>query len=123
MKKILKNKKGQLMLYISFIVFAIVVVAIAGVIVPMGTLFNAKMYAAGEDILADANVTISQINDVAVRNAILNSTASAMAAGENNITVLNDIYKYSWILILGVGALIIFLVARRMVEYGSSGLV
>jgi hypothetical protein len=120
---ILKHKRGQLALMLSFIFITVFVILIAAVFMPMGVLFNTKMYAAGEGIILQANDTISQIHDPAVKAALYDSFSTSLAAQQNNIDVNNSIFQYGWIFIVVLGALSAFLYARRVVEYGYGGLI
>ena len=70
MKKLLKDKKGSVSLYITYIILAVIIIVIAAVVAPFGVLFNSELYAAGEEIILDANETISQIQNDTIRNSI-----------------------------------------------------
>lgn len=117
--RLFKNKRGVVMLYISFIITAIMVVLIASVFAPMGVLFNEKMYEAGDMIMAQSQSSIDNINDVGIRNEINATIQSARDATQNNIEVNSDIFKYSWIFVLVVGMLVVFIYSRRLTEVNS----
>jgi len=117
------SRRGSIAIYISFIFIAIIVVVIATVFVPMGTLVSTKFYAAGEDILLMANDSIMAINDADVRSALLNSSQEALDSTEDNIEFGNSIYQYSWIIVILLAGLVAFLFTRRLVEYGGGGFV
>lgn len=121
MKKLFKNKKGTIALYISFIFTSIIIILIAAVFAPMGVLFNSKMYVAGQDILLRANDSLEKINDATVQDRLQGVVGSAYESAENNIEINSNLFQYSWILIVGLGALIAFIYSRRLVEYGSVG--
>ena len=112
-------KKAQVTMYVVFIFVAIIIVTIAAILAPMGVLFNTEMFKAGEDILLMANQSMESIQNATVKAAIQGSTGSAIDAAQNNIDVNNNIFQYSWIVILGIGGLVAFLYSRRMVEYGG----
>lgn len=119
--KFLKGKKGFVWLYVSFMIFAVVIVLIAGVLAPMGVLMNTKFMEAGLDILERTQDDINDINDANIRNSINQSIQDALDAGTENIEVQADIFQYSWIFVVVLGAIIVFLAARRLVEYGYGG--
>ena len=121
MKKL--NKKGNITLYIVFIIMAIVIILITAVFAPMGVLFNVEMYKAGEQILLQANESISDINDTVIRAEIEDMIISAKDSASFNIEVNADIFKYSWVFIVILIAITIFLFSRRMVEYGNVGFI
>lgn len=119
MAKLKENKRGVITLYITFIIVAIIIITLAAVFAPMGVLFNTEMVTAGEDILLRANDTIAEIGNTSIRAAIYDTTNSALAAAETNISVNNNLFEYSWLLIIGISALIIFIFSRQIVEYGG----
>lgn len=117
------NRKAQIGIYISFMILVIIIILITAVFAPMGVLFNAKMYEAGEGILIDANASIQNINDSVVRGQITNATNAALAASQNNIEVNASLFQYGWVLVILLTALVLFLFTRRLVEFGGGGLV
>lgn len=117
------NKKASVVLYFVFMLTAIFVILIAAFFVPMAVRFTSEMYVAGENIMLDSNDTISRIQNETVRNSIQQGMADALAAGENNIEVNTYLFRYSWILIIGIVALVVFLYSRSLIEIrGGSGL-
>ena len=117
----MKGKKANVTLYIVFIIFAILIVVIAGVFAPMGVLFNSEMYQAGEDILRRANDSIQGIGDSTVRARVTATLDSAFIASENNIDVNAGIFQYSWIFIIVLTALVIFIYTRSLSERRIGG--
>lgn len=114
-----KNKKGQVAIYFVIFVLMILTILIASVIAPFGVLFNTEMYEAGEDILLRANSSIADIDDANVRDSIYSQLDQSFTAQENNIGVNNDIFQYSWILVIGLAAVVGFLFTRRVIEFGG----
>ena len=117
MKKI--NNKGAVMIYITFIIMAFIIIFIAAFAIPMGIRFNTEMYKAGEKIINDANQSLEGIQNETMRaqiRAVLNTGLSGI---KNNIEVNTALFKYSWIIVLGLTALVMFIYTRRLVEYGG----
>lgn len=114
-------KKGQVTIFITFIFISIIIITIAGVLAPMGVLFNTKMLTAGEEIINRSQADIANIQDVEIRTAVQNISVSAMAAGENNIIVNNQIYKYSAVIMIVLAGLVVFLFTRQIVEVTGRG--
>lgn len=110
------NKRGTVTLYFTFMVTAILVIAIAAFLVPTGIRLNSALYAAGDDIIADSMPDINSISDTATRTQLNETLTAARAAAANNIQVNADIFRYSWILVLGLTALVVFLFTRRLTE-------
>jgi len=121
--KLKRNKKGVVGLYISFILFAFVLLTLAAIFAPIGVRFNTEMYKAGENILLQANSSIQDINDTVVKNQIEGIIDSAVTASTTNIEVNADIFQYSWVIFLVLGGIIVFLSARRLVEVGGGGFI
>jgi len=120
---LLKEKKAQTSLYFAFMMAAITIVVIAAVFAPMGVRFNSEMYIAGQGILNESLPTINQINDADVKAAVLDSVNAARDEGSNIIQVNAAVFQYSWVVIIALLALIVFLSARRLVEYGQGGII
>jgi len=115
--------KGQVSLFITFMVLAIFIVLLGALFAPMGVLFNTKMYAAGEQIMLDANASIMNIKDTSVRNSIQEVISSGLSETQNNIDVNTAIFKYSWVVLLIITGLVVFLQSRKLVEYGYGGFI
>lgn len=114
-------KKGQVAIYFSFLIVAIIIILITAVFAPMGVLFNTEMYSAGEDILLRANDSIADINNTETRAAIYSMLDSSFDAAENNIEINNDLFQYSWIFIIILSGVILFLFTRVIVEFRTGG--
>lgn len=115
----MKGKKGSVTLYIVFIITAIIIVVVAAVLAPMGVLFTSKMYVAGEGILNQSLPIINDISDPDVKTSVLGVVQSAKDATVDDISVTSGLFQYSWIFIIVLAGLVIFLFSRRMVEYGG----
>lgn len=115
------SRRGSVTLYVVFIIVAIVIVTIAAVLAPMGVLFNEKMIEAGEGILLDANDSIANINDASVRSSVYDIVSTAVNASEDNIEIQGAIFQYSWVFVVLISMIVVFLSARKLVEYENRG--
>ena len=77
------------------------------------------MYSIGEEFILEANDTLSQIDNASVRNTLSTTFGESLGATQTNIEVNNAAFKYGWLLILGLGGMILFLYTRRLVEVGG----
>ena len=120
-----KNKKGQVAMYIVFMITAMFIVMIAAFLAPMGVLINTEFYAAGEMLMLEANDSISNIQDAGVRSQVQAVIAEGLSAQQNNIEINSDIFQYSWILVVALTGLVVFLYTRQLVEFrpGAGGFV
>lgn len=115
------NKKGSITIYLSVFIASVIIIVLASVLAPAGVLLTSEFYTAGENILLQANDSISNIADATVRGTLLNATDAAFNAGEMNIETLTDFYQYSWIIVLVMVGFIGFLFTRAMVERQTLG--
>lgn len=111
-----KDKKGVVVLYFIFLIVAIFIIFVAAFAAPMGVLFNTELYKAGEDIMLQANESISGIQNDTVRSQIQTVVSGGLAATQNNIEVNNALFQYGWIVVLVLAGLVIFLFTRSLVE-------
>lgn len=118
-----RNKKGQVTIYLTFMGVAFLLVVIAGLLAPAGVLFNSKIYEKAEEIYLDANETIKGINDDAVRNQIQTSINQGFEAQETNIDINADVFQYSWIVVLVLAALVVFVYVLRIKQITSGGII
>lgn len=117
------KKKAQVTMYIYFMFMAVIILVIAAVFAPMGVLFNTRMYAAGEDILLRANSSIADIHDPVVKQRVYNVVNTAYDAGEENINVNANIFQYSWVVMIILTGIVVYLQTRKLVEVGAGGFI
>ena len=115
----MRNKKGSVAIYITLMSTMFIIVVLAAIFAPLGVRFNAQAYEIGEQMMLDANSSIQEINDTAIRNSIENVVDSALESSENNIEVNAAMFKYSWIFVVALAALVAFLYTRMIAEYQS----
>lgn len=115
------KKKATLTLYLTFFLAAVIIVTFAAVLAPMGVLFNTEMYRAGEDILGKANASIANIQNAEVRGEVQSALNASFAAAQNNIEVNNSVFQYSWVAVVVLLGIIMFIGARRLTEIGTGG--
>jgi hypothetical protein len=118
-----KNKKGQVGIYIVFIISSIIIVMIAAFAAPMGVLFNTEIYKAGEKIMLQANESVQEIQNATVRASIEGIINDGLNNVETNIEVNGALFQYGWILVVGLTALILFLLTRSIVEVRTGNLI
>ena len=118
----MKYKKGAVTLYLIFIVSSLFILLIAAFAAPFGARFSSEVYAIGDDLIQEANETLEGISDASVKQNLQDSFSNALSATENNISLTTGMYQYSWLLFIGLTALIIFLFTRALVETRGGGL-
>lgn len=116
-------RKAQAVLFVMFFVFAIVIVLLTALLSPMATRFTTESIVAGEKIMENSQDRLDQINDSAIRNSVNSSIQGALDNADNNIGITTGAYKYMWVLVVGLGALTLFLLARSFVQVGGGGLI
>lgn len=110
------NKKGTLTIYIYFFLISVMLIFTASVIIPFGINFNTAMFSAGETILTSAEETAEEIDDTEVRESITTAITDAKESTTENVSVLSNMYQYSWAWIIILLGIILFIMARQTVE-------
>jgi len=123
MVKLIRNGKGQAAIYFAWFLLALTILLIGAFVAPLGVRFSTEMYTAGEGILNDTMPTIEEIQDDEIRQSINNSVNRAKDNTDTNIAIATDLYQYSWVMLLIVTLIGLFLFTRKLVEYGSGGFV
>lgn len=118
-----KARKGQVSLYVSLVFVIFIIILITGLFAPMGAFIASNFYLAGEDLIIDSNTTVQNIQDTAIRNALTTTFNDASDNAVLNIEVATNMYQYSWVILILLAALLAFLYARRLVEYGQGGFI
>jgi hypothetical protein len=113
----LNNKKGNITLYVVFIFLGIIIITIGALVGPIGVKFNTEMISAGERILNSTNY--NDIQDPAIRASVQDVVTSAQNSAVTNIQVSGGLFQYSWLILLIILLLIIFLYSRQLVEVGG----
>jgi len=119
MKNKTNSKKGSITLYLVFIIFAVIIITLSAVVAPFLVQINTEFYKAGADILKQSNASIQSITDAATKAEIQDTIDTALQAESYNIQVNATLYKYGWVLVIGLTAIIIFMFTRRLVEVGG----
>lgn len=115
------NKKATVTIYIVFFILAIIIIMISAIMAPIAVDINSRFYLAGQDILRTSNDSIQDINDATVRASVTDSINSAFNGAQNNIEINADLFRYAWLMVIGVTALTLFLIGRQIVEYSIGG--
>ena len=115
----MKQKKGLVSLYIVFIIIAIVIVFLSAVFAPLATDIATQSYAAGYDIMLEANESLNLIEDNAIKDSIQASINSAAAAQNDNVTYTTALYKYGFVLVIVIAGLVLFMYSRQLIEVGD----
>ena len=116
-------KKGEVTIYLFWFLAAVMVLVVAALVAPMGVLFTTELMVAGEDVLLMANESIQDIENTTIRNSVTSVIGEALEAGEDNITILSDIFQYAWVIVLVLSGIVAFLFTRQLVEFQGGGFV
>jgi len=122
MKKQKKEKmgeKGVFAVAAAYFVFFVVLVLFFAIIIPSIELFNIKVWTSGDNIIAKAEQTASEINDVNMRTEFNNTIQSQKTASTDNVAILGAFNQWSWAIIAIIILGVYFLFARQVVETQS----
>lgn len=123
-RKFRKNDNAVLGYFIAFIFSAVMLVFLFSFAIPFLINFTTDMYEAGDHIIELAEGNIENIRDETVKQRILDNLQRMQDSTEETIDYLGFFYQYSWILIILVVTLTIFMLARKVVETkGMQGVV
>lgn len=117
----MKSRRGQAMLYLSFIFAGLLFLFLAAVVSPIAGNFSTHMYVVGADIVEDSQGLLVGINDSDVRDRLNATFVRALASTEDNITITNSGFQYGWVVALVAAAFVAFVFTRKQVEYGGQG--
>jgi hypothetical protein len=117
------NKRGVVMLYVLWVFIAIAIIAVAAVVAPFGAHINTEFYKIGEQMIIDANESVQGIQDASVRATLTSTMDGAQDETQEIIELNTNMFKYSWIFVLVIAGIIIFIIARQYVEYTGGGFV
>lgn len=117
------NKKGNLTLAFVFIVFSLFTLFIFAFFAPAGVLINEKIYEAGESLMLKTNASLSNIQNTEIRNNIQGQIQASLNAQAYAVEANNNMYRYSWIIIIGISGIVMFLYARSIVEQGRGSII
>jgi len=111
------TKKGQITFYLIFIAVAFMVLFITAFVAPFGVQVSSAFYAAGHNMMLGANESISHVSNPTIRNQIQTTIQGGLDAEQENIDTNTAIYKYGWIFVLSLAAIVTYLYTRRLSEY------
>jgi len=115
------NQKGNMSLYIMFLVSAMIAITVFVLMIPFTQNMNTKMYEAAEDLLVDANETANDLNNTAVKTALQNSFQAQVDSVTTSNDILSLFFQYSWALVIFIAMIPVFLAARQLVESRRGG--
>lgn len=114
------NQKGSLAYAMVFFMLALTLIFFFALIIPMLIDINTEMYAvAGNKLLPNALAAANTIQDANVRTAMLNSINNANDSVTTNTDILSGFFQYGWLIVIFVIVVVMFILARRSVEYGG----
>lgn len=113
------NERGSFSYFFIFVIAAIILVFFFALIVPLMVTWNTTLYEASEGMLEDSLAVAGDINDPGVSAAFTSSITAASDSLEDQVDILSVFFRYSWLIIIFIAALVIFLFARMQVESGG----
>lgn len=113
------KKRAQVGIYFVFLIIATIVVIITALIAPLGSDMTQRFYIAGEGIINNSQSSLALIQDSNVKDQLDDIYAGAKANTVTNIEVTSGLYKYAWLIVIILSAVVLFLFTRRLVEYGQ----
>lgn len=115
-KKKIMNERGVITYAIVFIFLAFILLTVFVFITPVLIEFNAEMYAAGEEILLDANATANEFQNQDIKAQFQDALGSAQQSIPTQVSILAAFFQYAWIIILIVVLMVLYMLTRETVE-------
>lgn len=119
-KRINTRKKGVIALFFAFVIVSIIMIVLFAFAIPLILATNIGLYGAGDDIMD--KIDLGTINDAGIRTAINDSLTTARASTADNVSILSSFFQYSWLIIIVILGLIMFLYSRRIIETQVGGI-
>ncbi len=119
--RLLANEKGNVVYFIGFLVFAVLITFVFVIVSPALQNFNTNMYAVSESIINMNKSDAEKIQETSIKQDIQETYDGQLESMQLNIEVLGSLYKYAWLIILLLFALVLYLFTRQNVELGAAG--
>lgn len=114
------RKKANITLYFSFIILAVIIIIFGAVTAPLGRESAENLYTSGDRILEMSQAAAADISDHEARDRIAGYINSSRADGlEENIEVSTSLFKYSWLFVLILIAIVLYVASRRSAQLGG----
>lgn len=117
-RKFRKEIYGSLSFFFIFIYLSVILLTLFAVAIPMMININTEFFEAGQDIIDMANDDFV-IGDSEVAQAVADSMSDASDSTANQIVILSGFFQYSWVIIIVVVTLVIYIIARSTVEVNA----
>jgi len=113
------SKKGQISFFLIFIFISFIIVAIASVIVPFTRQLNIEAYNIGQGLMNDSILAAGEIQNATLRADIIAVLNESALEKDNNVDIISDTVQYSWVIILFLIAIVLFVVTKLSIELGG----
>jgi len=84
--------------------------------IPLLININTELYKAGENLIGDTLSELENIQNSTIKQELSEALTNAKTSTLHNISVLSWFYQYSWVFIIIIVAMVIFMLARSTVE-------
>jgi len=121
MRSLLNNNNGTLAFVVVFIILAVATVFLFAIFIPAQTEMLTTMYNAGDTIYDTVEDDIQNIQNETAKEEIQDAIETARGTIPSQITILSGFFQYGWAFIIFVIVLVVFVLARRMVEVERRG--
>lgn len=116
LRKLRENNHGALAFFVAFLLISVVLIFFFVVATPFLMAINAGFYEASENILDTGESILPGIQNVTIRGELQDAFNAAKSTTTENVNILSFFYQYSWIFILVITVMAVFILARRTVE-------
>ena len=101
---------------------ATIIIIVAAVLAPAGVMLNTKLYEAGEKIYLKTNSSLN-ISNPEVSASVQDNINGGLDALHTNIDINADLFQYSWVPMVVLSAIVLFVFVLRVKEISGGGLI
>lgn len=112
------NQKGSFSYFYVFIVLTIPLIIFFALGIPFIQTMLTALYEAGEPLIDEQATMAAGISDANIRAAMEDNITSQRNSIPDQIDILSIFYQYSWIIIIVIISVTLFIFARRQTEVG-----
>lgn len=116
-------RRGQVATAMLFIVVFLFLLVFFMMAAPLASRFSAEVTATGVELLKDTNNVAAEISDENISATITGIASEAVTAMETNTVIGLTLSQYSWVMLVAIVALVMYLRSRVIVERERRGLV
>ena len=107
------------MFFIAYIIFAVTIVLVASIFSPLGQRIGTNFYNAGGVMMSQALLSSNEISNATIKTTVQADIQGAINKKTANIDLITNYFKYSWVILLLVTVMGLFITTRKYSVQGG----